>query len=115
MAGIVNLSRMVEAMLHDVLDAYVAGDADVAEQIRLRDEAVDDAHTDLFSELINCMVDDPRTISPCTHLVFIAKNLERIGDHTTNIAENLVFQVRGERLGDRHAAEEGETGLRLDP
>ena len=114
-SGITNLSRMVEAMLHDVLDAYVAGDADAAEQVRLRDQDVDDAHNALFGELINGMIDDPRTISASTHLVFIAKNLERIGDHATNIAENLVFQVRGERLTDRHAADEGQVNLRLEP
>ncbi|MCA8929669.1 MAG: phosphate signaling complex protein PhoU [Alphaproteobacteria bacterium] len=102
-AGIAHLSRMVEAMLHEVLNAYVAGDATAAERLRERDSGVDDAHTGLFRELLTYMMEDPRTISVCTHLIFIAKNLERIGDHSTNIAENLVYQVRGERLGDRHA------------
>jgi len=102
-AGIANLSRMVEAMLHDVLNAYVANDAAVAERLRLRDSEVDEAHTGLFRELLTYMMEDPRTISVCTHLIIVAKNLERIGDHSTNIAENLIYQVRGERLTDRHA------------
>jgi phosphate transport system protein len=102
-AGISHLSKMVEVMLHEVLNAYTAGDAKTAEQLRARDDEVDDAHTGLFRELLTYMMEDPRTITPCTHLIIIAKNLERIGDHSTNIAENLVFQVRGERLTDRHA------------
>ena len=102
-AGIWHLSKMVEVMLHEVLDAYSAGNADAAEQLRARDHDVDDAHTGLFRELLTYMMEDPRTITVCTHLIIIAKNLERIGDHSTNIAENLVFQVRGERMTDRHA------------
>lgn len=101
-AGIHNLSRMAELMLHEVLDAYSNSDADAAEDVRARDQELDDAHTGLFRELLTYMMEDPRTITACTHLVFVAKNLERIGDHSTNIAENLVFQVRGERLGNRH-------------
>lgn len=101
-SGIVNLSRMVEVMLHDVLDAYAAGDAEKARQLRLRDQEVDDAHTGIFRELVTYMMEDPRTITACTHLVFIAKNLERIGDHATNIAESIVFQVSGERQVERH-------------
>ena len=102
-AGIANLSQMVSAMLREVLDAYLAGDAKAAEALRVRDEVVDAAHTGLFRELLTYMMEDPRMITACTHMVFIAKNLERIGDHATNIAENLVFQVRGEHLEDRHA------------
>ncbi len=101
-SAIANLSQMVAAMLHEVLDAYVAGDADVAERVRDRDEDIDAAHTSLFRELLTYMMEDPRTITACTHMVFIAKNLERVGDHATNIAENLVYQVRGEHLIDRH-------------
>jgi phosphate transport system protein len=102
-SGVANLSQMVSAMLRDVLDAYVAGDAAAAEALRARDEVVDAAHTSLFRELLTYMMEDPRTITVCTNMVFVAKNLERIGDHATNIAENLVFQVRGEHLEDRHA------------
>jgi phosphate transport system protein len=104
--SIYNLSRMVQAMLHEVLDAYAAGDAQVAEQLRQRDEEVDAAHTGIFRELITYMMEDPRTITASTHLAFIAKNLERIGDHSTNVAESVVFQVSGERLVERHLEED---------
>ena len=100
--SIYNLSRMVQVMLHEVLDAYAAGDAQAAEQVRQRDEEVDDAHTGIFRELITYMMEDPRTITASTHLAFIVKNLERIGDHATNVAESVVFQVSGERLEERH-------------
>jgi phosphate transport system protein len=101
-----NLSRMVQVMLHEVLDAYAAGNAEISEQLRVRDEAVDAAHTGVFRELLTYMMEDPRTITASTHLAFIAKNLERIGDHSTNIGENVVFQVQGERPVERHLADD---------
>jgi phosphate transport system protein len=64
------------------------------------DQVVDDIYNALFRELITYMMEDPRNITPCTHLLFIAKNLERIGDHATNIAENLYYAVKGESLPD---------------
>lgn len=92
---IVRLGRLVQALLKDVLDAYAARDADTAEQIRRRDEDVDALYTSIFRELLTYMMEDPRNITACTHLMFIAKNLERVGDHATNIAENLLFIERG--------------------
>jgi len=106
MNSIGDLSRMVQVMLHEVLDAYAAGNAEVAEQMRQRDEEVDAAHTGIFRELITYMMEDPRTITASTHLAFIAKNLERVGDHATNVAESVVFQVSGERLVERHLADD---------
>lgn len=108
LSGIANLARMVELLLHDALNAYSANDADAAEAVRLRDQEIDDTHTGLFRELLTYMMEDPRMISACTHLIFVAKNLERVGDHSTNIAENIVFQVKGQRLEDRHADEDTE-------
>jgi phosphate transport system protein len=108
--SIYNLSRMVQVMLHEVLDAYANGDADAAGQLREQDEAADAAHTGIFRELITYMMEDPRTITACTHLAFIAKNLERIGDHSTNIGENVVFQIKGERLVERHLTGEQPDG-----
>ena len=64
------------------------------------DQVVDDIYNAIFRELITYMMEDPRNITPCTHLLFIAKNLERIGDHATNIAENLYYAVKGETLPD---------------
>lgn len=92
------ISRMgvvVQGMIKTVLDAYLQRDADLAEDVRLRDEEVDALHTSLFRELLTYMMEDPRSISACTHLLFVAKNIERIGDHATNIAENVYYQVHG--------------------
>lgn len=104
--SVYNLSRMVQVMLNEVLDAYANGDADAAGQLREQDDVVDAAHTGIFRELITYMMEDPRTITACTHLAFIAKNLERVGDHATNIGENVVFQIKGERLVERHLTDE---------
>lgn len=96
--AVVNLARMVQEILKDIMDAYV--DQDVAKAISVwnRDEEVDDLYTGLFRELITYMMEDPRTITACTHLMFMAKNIERIGDHATNIAETLHFLVVGTPL-----------------
>ncbi len=86
------------AMIKDVLDAYVEHDADKAFAVWLRDEELDEMYTSLFRELLTYMIEDARNITACTHLLFMAKNLERIGDHTTNIAETLYFLVHGKPL-----------------
>jgi phosphate transport system protein len=86
------------AMIKDVLDAYVERDADKAFAVWLRDEELDEMYTSLFRELLTYMIEDARNITACTHLLFMAKNLERIGDHTTNIAETLYFLVHGKPL-----------------
>ena len=83
------------AMIKDVLDAYVERDAAKAMAVWLRDEELDEMYTSLFRELLTYMIEDPRNITSGTHLLFIAKNLERIGDHATNIAETLYFLVNG--------------------
>ena len=92
------MGEMVQAMIKDVLDAYVARDADKAVAVWHRDGEVDELYNSLFRELLTYMMEDPRSITTCTHLLFIAKNIERIGDHTTNIAEMIFYAVRGESL-----------------
>jgi phosphate transport system protein len=94
------MARLGGAMIKDVLDAYVERDADKAIQVWLRDEELDEMYTSLFRELLTYMIEDPRNITPGTHLLFMAKNLERIGDHTTNIAENVYYLVHGTALAD---------------
>lgn len=94
--SIARMGGLVQSMIKNVLDAYIARDWERAEDVRLRDEEVDQIHTSLFRELLTYMMEDPRNITACTHLLFIAKNVERIGDHTTNIAEHIHFMVRGE-------------------
>ena len=94
--GLNVLGQRVLQQLRDVLQAFVANDAEAAERVRARDVDVDTLHTGLFRELLTYMMEDPRAITPCTHLLFMAKNLERIGDHATNIAENIWFLVHGD-------------------
>ena len=72
-------------------------------QVWRADQAVDDIYNAIFRELVTYMMEDPRNITPCTHLLFIAKNLERIGDHSTNIAEMVHYAVSGEALSERPA------------
>jgi len=92
---IARMAALVQSMIHNVLDAYLERDEQKALDIREQDEAVDQLHTSLFRELLTYMMEDPRNITPCTHLLFIAKNIERAGDHVTNIAENVHFLVTG--------------------
>jgi phosphate transport system protein len=92
------LARIAEGLVRDVLGAYRDNDADRALAAWARDEELDEQYTGLFRELLTYMMEDPRNITPCTHLLFMAKNLERIGDHATNIAENVYFLVHGEQI-----------------
>ena len=94
-SSIARLGGLVQNMLKDVLDAYGSRDVDKAAQVCVRDEEVDALYTSLFRELLTYMMEDARNITPGTHLLFIAKNLERVGDHATNIAENIIFAARG--------------------
>ena len=96
--GVSRMGRLVVAQLKRVLDAYSALESEAAVKVRIRDEEVDEHYTALFRELLTYMMGDPRTITPCAHLLFIAKNLERIGDHATNIAEIVHYQLTGESL-----------------
>ncbi len=93
--SIERMGRLVAARLKDVLDAYTTGDLDRAVAVWQRDQEVDEHYNSLFRELLTYMMGDPRTIGPCTHLLFAAKNLERIGDHATNIAEIVHFEITG--------------------
>ncbi|HTL13672.1 MAG TPA: phosphate signaling complex protein PhoU [Thermomonas sp.] len=96
--GLDALGRMAARQVRDVLDAYVARDGEAALRVRANDAELDTLYTGLFRELLTYMMEDARAITPCTHLLFMAKNLERIGDHATNIAENIWFLVHGEEL-----------------
>jgi phosphate transport system protein len=100
--AIPRMGRLAQQIIKDVLDAYVGRDAEKAVAAWSRDEEVDEMYTSLFRELLTYMMEDPRNISPCTHLLFVAKNIERIGDHATNIAETAYFVLTGKALqGDR--------------
>jgi phosphate transport system protein len=95
------MARMTGDMLHSVLDAFAARDAQKAAEVCERDKAVDDFYNSIFRTLLTFMMEDPHNITPATHLLFIAKNLERIGDHTTNVAEMVYFAATGTHLGER--------------
>ncbi|MDE2582424.1 MAG: phosphate signaling complex protein PhoU [Rhodospirillales bacterium] len=98
LAGLGHMARLVQENLKTIIDAVGEGDAEKASQVWRSDLAIDDIYNGLFRELITYMMEDPRNITPCTHLLFIAKNLERIGDHATNIAETLHYEVTGSAL-----------------
>ena len=95
------MARMASGMVRDVLDAFAARDAALALAVCGRDDALDDLHDGIFRALVTYMVENPRTIGQVAHLLFVAKNLERIGDHATNVAEMVYFAATGTRLGDR--------------
>lgn len=89
------MGRMVREMTKDVLDAFATNDVAKAHEVWIRDAEVDDMYDSLFRELLTYMMEDPRNITPCTHLLFVARNIERIGDLATNIAELIHYQVEG--------------------
>ena len=95
-AALRRMSKEVQSMLKDVLDAYVRSDADLAEGVRQRDLEVDQMYNALFREFLTFMMEDPRNITACMHMHFIAKNVERMGDLITNMAEQVIYMVTGE-------------------
>ena len=96
--GLDALGRLAARQVREVLDAYARRDGEAALRVRAHDAELDTLYTGLFRELLTYMMEDARAITPCTHLLFMAKNLERIGDHATNIAENVWFLIHGEEL-----------------
>lgn len=95
-AGLIKrMARAVQQQLKNVLDAYIKGDADLAEQVRQQDHDIDQMYNSLFREFLAHMMEDPRNISTCLHLHFIAKNIERMGDHATGIAEQVIYLTTG--------------------
>lgn len=93
--GLEHLSELALIQLKEVLDVYTTRSAEKAKSIRDRDEEIDAMYTSLFRELLTYMMEDPRNITSCTHLLFCAKNIERIGDHATNIAETIYYMTTG--------------------
>lgn len=94
------MSRDVQVMLKDALDSYIQRDEALARDVIERDVDIDQMYNTLFREFLTFMLEDPRNITPCMHLHFIAKNIERMGDHVTSIAEQVVFLVTGEKPGE---------------
>ncbi len=90
------MAKEVQSMLKDMLDSYLRGDAELAEDVRQRDHDVDQMYNALFREYLTFMMEDPRNITTCMHLHFMAKNVERMGDLVTNMAEQVIYLVTGE-------------------
>lgn len=100
---ILRIAEIAQVMVHDALDAFVAGDAVKAQQVMARDEVVDAYYAQLFPELVAGMMSDPSVVLRSTRLLSLGKYIERIADHATNIAEMVVFMVRGEDVRHMHA------------
>ena len=113
-AALRRMAREVEQMLKDTLDAYVRGDAELAEDVRQRDQEVDQMYNALFREFLTFMMEDPRNITPCMHLQKKKKNIERMGDLTTNMAEQVIYLVTGE-MPDEARPKGDKTAYVTDP
>ncbi|MBA1139554.1 phosphate signaling complex protein PhoU [Mesorhizobium neociceri] len=96
--GLEALADLALTQLKEVLDVYASRSVDRIGFVRDRDDQIDAMYTSLFRELLTYMMEDPRNITPCTHLLFCAKNIERIGDHATNIAETIYYIVTGDQM-----------------
>jgi len=99
------MAQMASDMVHDVLDAFASRDAEAAAEVCVRDNALDDFYDSIFRTLVTFMIENPQTISQVSHLLFVAKNIERIGDHATNVAEMVYFAANGSYLADRETGE----------
>ena len=104
--GLQALADLALTQLKEVLDAYASRSVDKIDFVRDRDDQIDAMYTSLFRELLTYMMEDPRNISACTHLLFCAKNIERIGDHATNIAETVFYIVTGEQMPPERSKED---------
>jgi phosphate transport system protein len=98
--AIKRMAKAVELLLRDALDAYIHRDVDLAADVRSRDREVDQMYNALFRQFLTYMMEDPRNITACMHLHFIAKNIERVGDHATGVAEQVIYLVSGQMPED---------------
>src|SRR5690606_8663359 len=96
-----SMAQVASEMVHDALNAFAARDADLAVAVVERDTVVDDFYNSVFRTLVTYMVENPKAVGECAHLLFVAKNIERIGDHATNVAEMVYYAATGETLPDR--------------
>lgn len=103
---LMSMSELVTGLVRDSLDSFARRDAELAKAVTVRDKPIDDFYNSIFRALVTFMMENPRSISESAHLLFVAKNLERIGDHATNIAEMVHYVVTGNRLEDREKGED---------
>ncbi len=112
---LVRMSELVQNMVKSVLDAYNTRDPELAFTVREQDEGVDQMHNTLFRELLTYMMEDVRNISGCMHLLFIAKNIERMGDHVADIAQEIIFSVTGEWPEGKRSKGDKTSKMIIDP
>jgi phosphate transport system protein len=113
--GLGRMGRQALAQVKNVLDAFARRDANAAMTVWRHDDAIDEVYNSLFRELLTYMMEDPRKIGPSTHLLFIAKNFERIGDHATNIAETVYYIVTAGKIGDQRPKGDTTSTAALPP
>ena len=114
MSGVIRMGRLAQEELKNILDAYARSDADKALEVWRSDEDLDALYNSIFRELLTYMMEDPRNISLCTHLLFGAKNMERIGDHATNIAENIHYLVHGKPIAEGRPKKDITSTIRIE-
>ncbi len=112
--GLQTLAELALTQLKDVLDAYATRSVHQVNIVRDRDDEIDVMYTSLFRELLTYMMEDPRNITACTHLLFCAKNIERIGDHATNIAESVYYIATGSQLPPERPKDDKSYGVIVD-
>ncbi|GAA2841508.1 PhoU-like phosphate uptake regulator [Aminobacter aminovorans] len=112
--GLEALAELALTQLKEVLDVYASRSVERIGFVRDRDEQIDAMYTSLFRELLTYMMEDPRNITPCTHLLFVAKNIERIGDHATNIAETIYYIVTGDQMPPERPKEDKSHHVTLE-
>ncbi len=107
------MGKMVQVMVSDVLNAFVNSDLALADEVRERDEEVDQMHNTMFREMLTYMMEDPRNITPCMHMLFIAKNLERMGDHATAVAEQVHYVITGSLPSESRTKDDRTSGMAI--
>ncbi|EME69229.1 phosphate uptake regulator [Paramagnetospirillum caucaseum] len=115
MRSLLRLGRLALGLVKEVMDAHLGHDALRALAARDRDQEIDDVYASLFREILTYMMEDPRNITPCSHLMFIAKNFERIGDHATNIAELAHFRILGRAAPQDRPKRDDSSFVGADP
>ena len=111
--GLTHIMSLAISLLTDALDSFAGGDSGKAASVRSRDNDIDLMYTSLFRELLTYMMEDPGTVAPGVHLVFCAKNIERVGDHATNIAESVYYMVEGRTLSDERPKADSTSLMRF--
>src|SRR5262249_51472699 len=111
--GVKHISSLVQRQLRDVLDSFARRDAEMAMAVWTRDEEIDAMYTSLFREVLTYMMEDPEMITFGIHLLFCAKNIERMGDHATNIAEAVYYMVEGHSFPDERPKADTTAGINL--